>query len=122
MWVALAFAFPAVALFALRRGGSRLLAVVTCLVLAIIVATGLALASPLFGNALAAERGYAPVAIQVVAFLLLTAGLPVLCAAAALGALAHRPLHTGVRYAIAVAAALLGFAAGVLGSFWLMWR
>jgi hypothetical protein len=119
--IAVVIVFPAVALLAMRGGGRRRLALITAITLAIIVAGALVMSSARFGNALAADRGYASVAGRVVLVLLLTAGLPVLSAAVALGALARRTLQPGTRYAIAVVAAAFGLGGGVLGSFALMW-
>ena len=119
--MAIVFAFPAVALLALRGGGTRRLALTTAIAVAIIVASALALSSSRFGNALAADQRYTSITVRVVALLLLTAGLPVIAAATALGVFAHRSLHPGVRYAIAVVGSLCGWGIGIVASFAMMW-
>ena len=74
----LAIAFPPLALWARRTGGTHRLIGIAGGSLAMVVALALAMASPALGNRLAGPEGYWGVAPRIVLLGLLSAGLPLI--------------------------------------------
>ena len=105
--------FPAAAIHRWRSGGRRHLAFTAAFAIAVIIAAALLLASEAFGNRLSANHGYLPVATRLIIVFILTFGLPVLAVTSVMP-LIPRQESSMKSYALALAAAVVAWAAGLL--------
>jgi hypothetical protein len=105
--------FPAAAVWAWRRGGSRALWILTGVAACALVALVLFLASDRGGNRLVGRDGYVQTAARLLQFATLTWLLPLATAAASVAAASPR-CPSQLVYPIAVACALIAAAAGVI--------
>jgi hypothetical protein len=112
--------FPLLAT-SVARGG-RDLARVTTLLLAALFLSALALASPRFGNRLAATEGYWPIAGGILVGIGLLIGMPMVLSATAIhlarGAGASRRVVVGA----GIGVALVGWIVGTVGWIAVAWR
>ena len=105
--------FPAWAVRAWRRGGTRGLAVLVACALGLITIAALVLASSAAGNRIAASDGYGAALRRVLPVVTLAGAAPVLAVAAAVPA-AGKHLHPRLLYVVAVTAALVAVVLGAL--------
>jgi hypothetical protein len=114
------FAFPALALRALRSGGPRRLRVATIAALGAIGIFAMAAASAPFGNRLSTPYGYADTASRALIIYGLTLGLPVLGSSGTIRVLGGRFTALLWPYTAAVIAAGFGWVAGVVLATWML--
>lgn len=114
MEAALVLGFPALAVWAIRRGGGRWLWLVTAGGLALVAAVALVVASDRFGNRLAAQYGYGHIAVRMLLLAALLAALPMLGSALAVRA-GRRRLSTPVPlYALGAVTAFVALVFGTI--------
>jgi hypothetical protein len=109
--------FPALAIWASRRGAARL-RLATAISLSLIIFFALVTASARFGNRLAPTYGYGYTAARVVVLFGLTLGLPVL--ATALTVHLRQAAPGWVAYATGVGVAALTWMGAAIGLSWLL--
>jgi hypothetical protein len=114
--VASLFAFPAVALWAWRVGGSARLWSVTGLGLGLILVLAAFVASPMGGNVLAPKYGYGYTAPRSLILHGLTLGLPLGATAIAVQLLARRMSSRLGLYVIGVLCAGVAWVVGILAA------
>jgi hypothetical protein len=114
--VASLFVFPAVALWAWRRGGATRLWSVTGLGLGLILVLAAFVASPTGGNALAPSYGYGYTAPRSLLLHGLTLGVPLGAAAVAVQTLARRVSSRLGLYVIGVLCAGVAWVVGILAA------
>ena len=113
---AVVFVFPAGAIWAWRSGGWIRLWQYAALMLVNLVLIAMALASPAFGNRLAASAGYWTTLRGTVALGAFTEALPVIVAALTVQSTGRRLANYNLVYGLSVLGAILSFAVGVIAA------
>jgi hypothetical protein len=109
------------AVSATRRPGGRLVARGTLVVFCLVGLMSLILASPRFGNRLAATEGYWSIAGRIFLMLGLTIGMPLVLAAAAVQATMRAGSNRMLVIAAGLVAAICGWALGTVIMFAIVW-
>lgn len=113
--------FPALAARVARRGGPGALVRLTTAVLGLVALCGLALASPRFGNRLAATQGYGITAARVLLVLGLAIAFPVVVSATVVHLAGRAGRSPATVYGASVASAVCAWVLGVLLLFAIAW-
>jgi hypothetical protein len=108
--------FPAFAVWAWRAGGARRLWALAGAALGFVLLFAAFAASAAGGNALVATHGYGYTAPGSLLLHGLTLGVPMVAASVAVQGAARRVASRAGLYALGLAAALLGWVAGVVGA------
>jgi hypothetical protein len=108
--------FPALAVWAWRAGGARRLWALAGAALGFVLLFAAFAASAAGGNALVATHGYGYTAPGSLLRHGLTLGVPMVAASVAVQGAARRVASRAGLYALGLAAALLGWVAGVVGA------
>jgi hypothetical protein len=108
--------FPALAVWAWRAGGARRLWALAGAALGFVLLFAAFAASAAGGNALVATHGYGYTAPGSLLLHGLTLGVPMVAASVAVQGAARRVASRAGLYALGLAAALLGWVAGVVGA------
>jgi hypothetical protein len=117
---AVVLGFPALAVWALRRGGGRRLWLVTAGGLALIAAVALVVAADRFGNRLAAQYGYGHIAVRMLLLAALLAGLPILGSALSVSAARRRITAPVALYALGAVTAVVALVFGTILALYLL--
>ena len=112
------FGFPALAIWARRRGGSRL-GFATGAAVAVVVAFSVLAASQQFGNRISMSANAGSTVTGVVLLFGFTFGIPVVAASLAVNVLSRDRLPFWAVYAATVGAAAFGWMLGVIGATWI---
>ncbi|HEU4689529.1 MAG TPA: hypothetical protein VFS23_14245 [Vicinamibacterales bacterium] len=104
-----------------QQTGGRSLGRVTLILFGIVGLMSLTLASPRFGNRLAATEGYWPVAGRIFLMLALTIGTPLLLSATAVRATMRAGSNWMLAIAAGVVAAIGGWVLGIITMFAIAW-
>ena len=104
-----------------QQTGGRSLGRVTLILFGIVGLMSLTLASPRFGNRLAATEGYLPVAGRMFLLLALTIGMPLVLSATAVRATMRAGSNWMLAIAAGVVAAIGGWVLGIITMFAIAW-